>query len=510
MTSPLRRSQAPQPSSPLSPSKATTEEASSSLSIEDRISKTFLLLKELIDCSAEISRVGKVELPSLQSHLIEQHDPIVIEALGKQISRLVTETAESCSLVAKAIILNNISLENRLESCQLLTTTELSSLKSTLLDLQESGGSSSKRKDREEQTSSSLPLKKRKYDPALFYSVQPLPALTPQAAPTIVSALQATSPQCPIESIKALLTLVQQNKPLNFQHFECPNHSSPHCPFCTPFHFMLSPLKTELPQLKSQLQTLLEHTSLDRLASCLASNQSLQQILLNGEYFRNHKLALILEECDIGDSICSPNQPNPRTQAQIYSLMEELISAGPEAPFTQSIRALWRTTKLSKPLDNLTVALNAEGTLKQALTKNLFIALLPRLQRIYSSTEGEVKSSNVSKKAFSTSFACFLANASFATVQAIMESKDHAHLLIKTPSGKLVPSKDLLMRVCSLILCSNTKWEIRLIPCKASVRARHQLCFKKEITKLLHEEFLEFAQKNSISMSGSSAFQKKD
>ncbi|WP_213318520.1 hypothetical protein [Chlamydiifrater volucris] len=468
-------------------------------SIEEKVHSAFLILKDLLTLSSEENPPGTSQQERPVLHQLEMYDSIVVQALGQQISRLLKETAQTCSQVARAVIMNNMSIEGRLQSCQLFTRDELEKLKTTLQDLSESGSSSSKRSLEE---GKSLPLKKRKYIPADEFSPLVLPETSSTSA--IAKALQSTQVLCHKESLLALLTMVEKKLKWTINNFTCPQHTPPGCTFCAPICALMFSPKEEIPQLSDQLQILLQYTSKERLAGCLSSNTSLLQNLLKARFFRNHQLAIILSECDISDDICCPNVPNPKHQVQIYTLTEQLITAGPNSPFVQTIRKLWKQSTLEKLEDSLELSLNDQGTTKQSITRDLFIALLPKLHRTYYFLTSDKKYRNFSDRPITPPFARFLANAAFATVQSIIESKECSEFLTKTPEGKLLPSYRLLIQVLCLILSSSIKWKLRLLPCKASIKVRHHLAFDESTTRILHEEFSLFAQRNHINVSGSS------
>ncbi|WP_213318519.1 hypothetical protein [Chlamydiifrater volucris] len=482
------------------PIPSTSSQALEELDTANKVQRTFELLKNLLDTTEK--RDSSPKTGSVQALLEEQYDSIVIDAAKRQIIRLIQETSQNCLQIAKTLVNREICLEQRLQESHLLTRQELASIKISLKELCEKQSPVQQTKSEKQK---SLPLKKRTYKEAFLPEEDLLPKKI-SYSPEVTLRLSNSS----LETVFALLDMVKDNKGWGTKDFTCSTHTPSGCATCSPIqHLMTTEKSTKEMQLRRQLCVLLEYTSREALAKCLHENRHILASILGGACLPNHHLAFIIDQCQIDDDICLPDTPNPKSQAQIYKYMEEIISAGVESAFVKGIRSVWKTTKMFQIADALTITSEYDTNHEEILTKTSFLDALPKLQKTYFFTSKGRKSKNHADAAYSLPFGLFLTQATFATAQAILHNPSSAFLLTKTSLGKPLPTLTLLLRILSLILSLHTKWKLRLLPCKASVKARSYLHFNDADSEALENDFLSFTKENEIKMSGSNYSKKK-
>ncbi|WP_213357881.1 hypothetical protein [Chlamydiifrater phoenicopteri] len=547
MPSPLS-SRSPSPLSPTQP--APTNPPSDSL--RQQTIETFNLLQDLYLFSLERS----------SSALLEKYDLVVLNAVSSQLSAVMAETTRNCLQIAQAMISLNIQLESRLQRCQLLSTQELLSIKSTLRDFSESGSSQAassseelrsllqkktpltfshetgkeapqtfspeKRKAPESTPQSSLPLKKRKYFEEESSHPSPIEELSaPELSSKETSSAQKTEDapsssrtcsvivhtsslvkeqpslqeEIPLDSMLAFVDMIAAHKGWGLSDFSCHRHEGASCPTCRPIRHLMTPLKSEKELfLRRQIFSLLKYTDRVSLASCLYSNPMLSEAIKQAHYLRNYQLALIIKACNIGAEINSPRLPSPATQASIYLSIHSVINGGADSTFVQNIKEIWLQTRHSGYPESLQVM---ENSIRYSVTLENFAKSIPDVQRSYPSIDKRRGTPIFADKPMTHSFAKFLARVTFGTIDVILKNSKYHHLLTSSPSGEKVVSMNLVMRICALILCSSPKYKVRILPCKVSVKTRDYLHFDEENTKELFQALLQFAMTNNINLNGS-------
>ncbi|WP_213357879.1 hypothetical protein [Chlamydiifrater phoenicopteri] len=486
----------PTPSTSYSdPTTSTSSQATREASTEEKVLKTFELLKQILDLSIAAESESSSR-SGLIASLESKFDIVVLDATAKHLALIIQKTAQNCFQIARSIVTQGINLENRLQQSHLLTRQEISLI---VEELNEARATMFSKKRKAEFEASKLPVKKRFYAHITFEET---------LESSFLAKIKPSTLNCSEETIQILLGIIERNE--GWGGFVCPKHSPDSCAHCEHLSCLTKAVKSaEELQLRGQLCELLKYTSKDLVAKCFYKHKMLLQGVLEAKPLSNHHLALILKECDIGDDICSPNLPNPKTQAEIYEDMEKIIIAGPEAPFTQAIRAIWRTEILLNQEESLSIASDETGSSLEELSRKQFMDSLPRLTRSYFFVSKGRKSKNYSDNIYSESFGRFLAKATFLTVQGIIQNRRFHYLLTETPSKELVPSKNLLQHICCLILSSNLKWKIKTLPCKASIKSRDYLHFLDMEAEMIDEDFSIFASRNEITMSGSSSLAKR-
>ncbi|WP_213357883.1 hypothetical protein [Chlamydiifrater phoenicopteri] len=475
-----------------SPQPSTSEEAQKeekqtpAASIEKRVVETFSLLQSLLIFHIELKNSSEpstvVPLAPLDKYNIQ-----TVKIASQQIQGVMQNTTKNCMDVAKALIALNVSLQDKL-SCELaFTSTELSLLKSTLLDLREAGSSSSavRRDSSEEAPQTRLPLKKRKH-----------------STESTLTPYQKNHPEeCPLESIKMFLKLIRLGK-THYGNFSCGEHSSASiCELCLPIRHFFSVIRSDSSQLallERQLGVLLSCTSIEKLASALFKRKELLKIMLNARYLPNHALALVLLECDIGEEICLENTDNPKTQAILYFYMNQFTSEGLSNPFVSSMLQLWEKGSTSHERVETIKIFNTNTGTTEELSLQDFANLIPNIQRAVRSIDPRTGKLMDLYKSMVPTLALFLSSFIFKTTQSIMASAEHHHLLTTTPEGELLPSLNLLTQILSLILCSNKSWSLRILLCKASIDQKEKLEFDQETRNLLHNAISSFSSRSSM------------
>ncbi|WP_213318523.1 hypothetical protein [Chlamydiifrater volucris] len=481
----------PQPSTLQEPPQ---EERTIAPSLKEKILSTFDLLQNLLLFHIQLKDNQKSEPhTSLSEYNIQ-----TVKSTSQQIQEVMEETTKGCMDIAKALIASNISLEQGLSSNRLLTSTELSLIKSTLKDFEDAGGTSSTKRpspSQEKELEQHLPLKKRKY----FLEAISTPSLIPQPKR---SSLES---ECSLETVKILLGLIKQGQR---KEFLCSMHTlSETCSLCLPIKHFLSTIHAEgsrAPILEQQISVLLDCTTMENLANCLYKNRDILKNLLNAKHIRNHQLATIALECDIGDEICLNNLENPKTQAIIYSHVSKFTSEGLSSPFVSKMKEIWESSNLPQEIAKCFEIINPETNEVQKMTDQEFASLIPCIQRSHRfRDQRRTHGINYSNRMMSPKFAKFLSSLVFRTAQIILlDTLSYGSLLTEGPNGVLFLTKDLLMQICSLILCSNTSWILRILPCKASVNRRETLEFEPKTTALLHEAIVSFTRRSGIILLG--------
>ncbi|WP_213318521.1 hypothetical protein [Chlamydiifrater volucris] len=540
MSSSISRSSSPQSPAYIQSSTRSPD------SLGNRIEKTFHTLQSLYLFSLD---------KKTSEELTAKYNLAVVDALSSQISSIRMETTKNCLQIAQAMISLNIHLESRLQSCQVLTNKELLDIKSTLKDLDESGSSSyseatsssemrqksllekftvssskegeklasqEKRKATDSALQSSLPFKKRKHFfeeassalPSLqFPSIPPLTPSTPLPQtrvlqkPTshpcsVILHTSNISEEIPLESMIAFVDMVASRKGWGPSDFSCHNHLGSSCPTCRPIQHLMILNKTQKEIfLRRQITDLLSYTTKQSLAKCLASNPILSESIRNAHYLRNYQIALVIKECGIGNEVCLPKVSNPATQLSVYLPLLSLIREGSNSTFVKCIKEIWLQTKNKGYPPVLRIAEDSPQSARFIYLED-FAKHFPDIQRSYPAVNRRRGIPAFSDKHMTNSFAKFLACVTFGTVNAILANPQYHHLLTPMPSGAKLPSMDLIMRVCCLALCSNTKYKVRILPCKISVKTRDYLHFGEETTKELFQSLLEFTVSNNIKLNG--------
>ncbi|WP_213357882.1 hypothetical protein [Chlamydiifrater phoenicopteri] len=478
----------------LSPSLSSEPLTSSEEEQKSKLQKISSLLHDLLRFSAGGTSSSATQ--SGEEQLLSLYSLRSIETLSEQLLSLIQETSSSQSRVAEALLACEISLEEILQGNKSLSQEELSLIKTAIktAQLPTKRQRPDERSESEEQKR--LPLKKRKI-------LWPLSSpQTPEIAEASPKAPEEAL--CSLEAVRLFVTGAHEQCSKVFCYQVCRKHKVDECVICQP-PLVSSPEETETElMLKRQLAVLVEHSSIERVSQAIFSSKELLNSMLEKRYFRNHQLALLLEKSDMSDSICIPGIPNPKQHLILYTHMASLIQSGLNSTFIQSTLELWSAS--TKSLDRLeTLDIISEDSKRQTLDLHSFADRIPKIVRTYISIN-KTGESSLSKREMSATFSLFLASVAFKTVQIIKESSNYKHLLQKTAHGDALPSFDLLIKICALILGSSLKWKARPLPCKASVRLLDHLEFDEETTKKINEALMLFIKNQKIKLKGSNEF----
>ncbi|WP_348664188.1 hypothetical protein [Chlamydiifrater volucris] len=484
----------------LSPISSIESPTSSRGSQQDRIKDLSSLIQELLRFSTGSSSSSAIQ--SKEDVLLSLYSIDSIESISEQLFSVIQSTSASCSKIAKALIASNISLDNKLASNQRLTPEELSLISSSLSGDGSSPGISEKRKISEEtdlEEQKKLPLKKRK----IFFGLHS--SLLPETEESHIHSSKPT-PICSLEMVREFIKTAREECIREPISFPCHKHEIDKCLMCQPTFLYNQPVpnETEL-LLKRQLYILTEHSDVETIAQAIFTTESLLECFLDRKYFRNHQLAVLLEKGNVGNSICISNLPNPKLHLALYTPMSSLVEQGLKNTFIQNILKLWSTsTEIVTPMTTLDIL--AESGAIESLDTSTLEKRIPKVIRTYVNVSKKTGDTSHVKRQMSSTFSSFLSSVIFKTIQNILMDSSYHFLLEETSSGQKLPSFELLMRICSLILGSSFKWKTRPLPCKASVKLMDHLEFDAETTQKINESLVRFIRQNKIKLKGSRDF----
>ncbi|WP_213318541.1 hypothetical protein [Chlamydiifrater volucris] len=264
-----------------------------------------------------------------------------------------------------------------------------------------------------------------------------------------------------------------------------------------------------------QLETLLKYTEQGRLIDALIKlfGLGIANLLSAKQCLSNIELARIIDLCKIGDEICLPNYANPASQLKFYESLSNIIDAGLRSPLTLAVRDVWRTSEKvtsSKTVSKLTVLIiNNEGIL-QKITPKMFAPIFSSISFCYSARTSRGKEVKGRRLPFMTpNLSTFLAKLTLCTLESLRLSAQGKSFLTSSPEGPAFPWS-VVEHIYSLILLTNPKWKVSILPCQASHEVREELSLPGEVKKQFLPLIKRFTSVNGIHLPGRSAFSSKE
>ncbi|WP_213318531.1 hypothetical protein [Chlamydiifrater volucris] len=276
-------------------------------------------------------------------------------------------------------------------------------------------------------------------------------------------------------------------------------HVCSHCLLAKQFIYCSPPI------MRTQLSTLLSHTTQNQLAEAILNLPSSRNFakLIQKPNFDNLSVAILMRDAKIGDSICLPGGKSPLSQIELYCIMDKVISSGLKDPITSDILNIWKKYTPSLSHHNIREVpsiLTLENNQLTLTTLDSLIPLISSTEQLFTFVSGQRKRN----RCITSSHAKFLITITLHTLKAFSLSATTQKYLASTPQGTAVP-KDIVEHTCGLIMASHPTWGIIVLPTKASPDIEI-LRLPLEETTILHTAMQRFCRIHRLGFRGRTKF----
>ncbi|WP_213357893.1 hypothetical protein [Chlamydiifrater phoenicopteri] len=467
------------------PLSKTQTEPSTSTSIEEKIQATLHAIQKIFQ-----SKLGPRYLPN---------------TLCNQLFSLQNK-GFSLEVIARAMVVSNISIKTLLKENRTLSQEELSLIHSSCMDLSEASGSGSssqverettmtEKRKAEERVQSSLPIKKRR----LLYEsyLGQLEKETQQPSEISTPSLELSKDEESIQSqaLNFLLTTIS-----NLEDIEsiashkvlCPREKlerqeTEHlCSICSLAKDVVSNNKTTLTlQLKQLINSSNQQTVLKALLKLLQEEKI--SGVQNISHFSHLESSQLIVECGVEEAFFTPDKKTNLRLLNLHQEAHKVASLGISHPLTALIIQLWHSTTLPEEVDTTVTAVSKN----QELSTLTIPMLVPTFTSI-----AQHRPKNY--RLITSSHATFLAQLTLTTLLAIKNSPQGAPYISSIQPNKQTFPWKTINHVLGLILSSNSQWALLAPTNRLCFGPREKIRFPEKDCALISERQLTFAKRNCV------------